>query len=156
MHVGVAGQVLAHRVGDACKLTLDDALLGFAACREQHLAVTRREALLPAHDPVRGDPQSARQRAGRRQQQLMGRSSGSEVQRGQRDRAISCCWRRRRAVALLRVAAHGVMRGRSASRRVTRGAARGRPRGEGAIVSVSRSVADRREHRAVDPTCIGA
>ncbi len=63
MQVRVVGEILADRLADARELALDDALLRFAARCEQHLTVALREPRFGVRHGVRGEPQTACDRA---------------------------------------------------------------------------------------------
>ena len=67
----IVRKVLAHAFADAHELALDDALLRFAARREQHFTIARRELRLAAADRMRSYSQAARERDGCRVNRLM-------------------------------------------------------------------------------------
>jgi hypothetical protein len=85
MHVGVVGQILAHRVAHTYKLALHDALLGFSSGRQQYIAIARREAGFRMSYRVGGKPQTARQRGGKSVYGLM-RGTSCKIQRSHQQR----------------------------------------------------------------------
>ena len=85
MQVRVVSEVLAHRVADALELALDDALLRFAARREQHFAVALREPRLRMRQRVRGDSQAVRYRATGGANRLVGGTTREVHDRDQQD-----------------------------------------------------------------------
>src|ERR1700688_4509245 len=57
VHVWIARQVLAHGIAHAREFAFYDALLGFTTRSQQHLAISRAEALMCVSDRVRGESQ---------------------------------------------------------------------------------------------------
>src|SRR5688572_31121163 len=77
----ITREVAMHTVADAHELALDDALLGFAAGREQDLMIALHELLLGRRDRLHGEIQDVVQRLTDRQQHVVRRPAG-EVENG--------------------------------------------------------------------------
>ena len=77
----IADEVAMDAIADAHELALDDALLRFAARREQDLVVALHELLLGRRDGLHGESQNVVQRLAERQQHVVCRAPG-EIEDG--------------------------------------------------------------------------
>ena len=80
MQLGVVREILAHRLVHAIEFALDDALLGFAAGREQYVAVAQVQVMPAFGNHCRRYPEGPGQGPRASTNRVMGGASG-EIQR---------------------------------------------------------------------------